>query len=581
MKNDEIAKILFEIGDYLDLKNIPFKPRAYQSAALSLDTLEKDAELIYKEEGLKGLEEIPGVGESIALKIEEYLKTGKIKYYEELKKEKPIDIKNLKRIQGLGFKKIEFLNKELGITNVSELKEAILKNKLRGLKGFGEKSQENILTGISFMEASGTRYLISEIIDDVNEIVGKLGKIKEVKKIEIAGSFRRRRETVGDIDILVASSFPRKVMDEFISYPGVAKIWGRGDTKTSVRMKRGINIDLRVVSENSFGAALQYFTGSKEHNIALRILANSKGYKLNEYGLFKNGIYKVGKKEEDIYQKLGLDYIPPELREDRGEIELALKHKLPKLIELKDIKGDFHTHSSFAGTNISMEEIVLKAISKGYKYIGISDHTQTLKIENGLNEQELNSQTKEIEKLNKKYGKKIRIFHGAEVNILKDGSLDIKDETLERLDFVNIGVHTNFKMSKKDMTRRVLKAMSNKYVTCLVHPTGRIVNRRDSFDLDLEKIFQFAKTNDIALEVNSSERLDLSNYNIKRAKEIGCKFFINTDTHALRQMDRMEYGVYEARRGWATKKDVINTMSLEKVEKFLNKRNLWKNQQEQ
>ncbi|MDD3919026.1 MAG: DNA polymerase/3'-5' exonuclease PolX [Candidatus Pacebacteria bacterium] len=572
MKNEEIAKILFEIGDYLDLKNIPFKPKAYQEAAVSLDSLEKDVEDIYKKEGLKGLEEIQGVGESIALKIEEYLKTGKIKYFEELKKEKPIDLKNLKRIQGLGAKKIEFLNKELGITNVVELKEAIEKNKLKDLKGFGEKSQKNILIGISFMEANGTRYLISEIIDDVNEIVGRLKKIKEVKKIEIAGSFRRRKETVGDIDILVAASFPRKIMDEFVTFPNVVKIWGRGETKTSVRIKKGINIDLRVVTENSFGAALQYFTGSKEHNIALRILANSKGYKLNEYGLFKNDIYKAGKKEEDIYKKLGLEYIPPELREGRNEIEMAAKHKLPKLVELKDVKGDFHTHSSFAGTNISMEEIVLRAIDKGYKYIGISDHTKVLKIEKGLDEEKLKLQKKEIKKLNKRYGSKIRVFHGAEVNILKDGTLDIKNEVLKNLDFVNIGVHTNFKMGKKEMTERIIKAMSNPHVTCLVHPTGRIVNRRGSFDLDLEKIFQFAKTNNIALEVNSSDRLDLSNYHIKRAKEIGCKFFINTDTHALKQMDRMEYGVNEARRGWAEKKDIINTLSLREVEKFLNKR---------
>lgn len=572
MKNEEIAKILFEIGDYLDLKNIPFKPKAYQEAAVSLDTLEKDVEDIYKEEGLKGLEEIPGIGESIALKIEEYLQTGRIKYYQELKKEKPIDVKNLKKIQGLGIKKIEFLNKELGIKNVPELKEAIEKNKLKDLKGFGEKSQKNILIGISFMEANEKRFLISDIIDEVNEIVERLKKIKEVKKIEIAGSFRRKKETVGDIDILVASSFPRKIMDEFVTFPNVVKIWGRGETKTSVRIKKGINVDLRVVPENSFGAALQYFTGSKEHNIALRILANSKGYKLNEYGLFKNEIYKVGKNEEDIYKKLGLEYIPPELREGREEIQTAAKHKLPKLVELKDVKGDFHTHSSFAGTNISMEEIVLKAISKGYKYIGISDHTKTLRIENGLDEKELKLQRKEVEKLNKKYGNKIKVFHGAEVNILKDGSLDIKNDVLKSLDFVNIGVHNNFKMSKKEMTGRIIKAMSNPHVTCLVHPTGRIVNRRDSFDLDLEKIFEFAKTNNIALEVNSSDRLDLSNYHIKRAKEIGCKFFINTDTHALKQMDRMEYGVNEARRGWATKEDIINTLSLREVEKFLNKR---------
>jgi DNA polymerase (family 10) len=570
MKNDEIAKILFEIGEYLDLENIPFKPRAYQSAALSLDNLEKDIEDIYREKGLKGVQEIPGVGKSIALKIEEYLKTGKVEYYEELKRKKPIDVKNLTKIEGLGPKRIDFLNKELGIRNVAELREAIEKNKLKELKGFGEKSQKNILESIAFMESSGLRYLISEVTEDVDMILERLKKIKEVKKMEVAGSFRRRKETVGDIDILIASPFSHKIMDEFVSLPDIVRIWGRGETKSSVRMKKGYDIDLRIVMEDSFGSALQYFTGSKEHNVALRRLAISKGYKLNEYGLFKNDLYKAGKEEEDIYEKLGLQYIPPELRENRGEIEAALKFKLPKLIELKDIKGDFHTHSSFAGTLISMEDIVLRAIQKEYEYIGISDHTKELKIENGLDEKRLALQEKEIRKLNEKY--KIKIFHGAEVNILKDGSLDIKNSALKELDFVNIGIHTNFKMNRKDMTERVLKAMSNPYVTCLTHPTGRIINRRGAFNIDLEKIFKFAKTNNILLEINSSERLDLNDYNIRSAKEKGCKFFINTDTHALKQMDRMKYGVYQARRGWVTKEDVINTLPVREIEKFLKKK---------
>jgi len=572
MKNDEIAKILFEIGEYLDLENIPFKPRAYQTAALSLDNLEKDIEQIYREEGLKGIQKIPGVGQSIALKIEEYLKTEKIEYYEYLKKQKPIDVKNLGKIEGLGPKRIDFLNKELGIRNVAELREAIEKNKLINLPGFGEKSQKNILESIAFMESGGARFLHSEVAEDVDIIIQRLKKLKEVKKIEVAGSFRRRRETVGDIDILVASPASHKIMDEFISLPGVVRIWGRGETKSSVRMRKGYDVDLRIVLEDSFGSALQYFTGSKEHNVALRRLAISQGYKLNEYGLFKNELFKAGKTEKEIYEKLGLEYIPPELRENRGEIEVAKKHKLPKLIELKDIKGDFHTHSSFAGTLISMEDIILRAIQRGYEYIGISDHTRELKIENGLDEKGLMRQSKEIKRLNKKYNNKIRIFHGAEVNVLRDGSLDIKNSVLKELDFVNIGVHTNFKMNRKDMTERILKAMSNPYVTCLTHPTGRIVNRRGAFNIDLEKIFEFAKTKNVLLEINSSERLDLSNYNIRRAKEMGCKFFINTDTHALKQMDRMEYGVYEARRGWATKEDVINTLPLREIEKFLKKK---------
>ena len=564
MKNEKIAKILFEIGEYLELDNIPFKPRAYQMAALSIDNLEEDIQGIYNEKGIKGVLEIQGVGKGIALKIEEYLKTGKIKYLEELKRRKTIDVKNLLKVEGLGPKRISFLNKELGITNILELKQAIKKNKLKELKGFGEKSQQNILESIAFVETSGLRYMLSEVQKDVSMILEKFKKLKEVEKIEVAGSYRRKKETIGDVDILIASSKPKKIMDEFTSFEGVSRVWGKGKTKTSLRMEKGFNIDLRVVPLGSFGSALQYFTGSKEHNVALRRLAILKGYKLNEYGLFKEGVLKAGKDEAGIYKKLGLQFIPPELRENRGEIEAGLKRKIPKLIELKDIRGDFHTHSNFAGTLISMEEIVLKAIQKGYEYIGISDHTKALKIENGLDEKELALQAKEIEKLNKKY-REIRIFHGAEVNILKDGSLDIKNSALKELDFVNIGVHANFKMKKEEMTERVLKAMSNPYVTCLVHPTGRIVNKREAYDIDLEKIFEFANLRKILLEVSSSHRLDLNDYNIKRAKEKGCKFLINTDTHMLKHMNRMKYGIYQARRGWLTKKDVINTLPLNKI----------------
>jgi DNA polymerase (family 10) len=384
MKNEKIAKILFEIGEYLELDNIPFKPRAYQMAALSIDNLEEDIQGIYNEKGIKGVLEIQGVGKGIALKIEEYLKTGKIKYLEELKRRKTIDVKNLLKVEGLGPKRISFLNKELGITNILELKQAIKKNKLKELKGFGEKSQQNILESIAFVETSGLRYMLSEVQKDVSMILEKFKRLKEVEKIEVAGSYRRKKETIGDVDILIASSKPKKIMDEFTSFEGVSRVWGKGKTKTSLRMEKGFNIDLRVVPLGSFGSALQYFTGSKEHNVALRRLAILKGYKLNEYGLFKEGVLKAGKDEAGIYKKLGLQFIPPELRENRGEIEAGLKRKIPKLIELKDIRGDFHTHSNFAGTLISMEEIVLKAIQKGYEYIGISDHTKALKIENGL-----------------------------------------------------------------------------------------------------------------------------------------------------------------------------------------------------
>ena len=568
MKNEEIAKILFEIGDYLDMEEVPFKPKAYQTAAISLDNLEKDVFEIYKEEGLKGIEEIEGVGESIALKIEEYLKTGRIKYFEKLKKESPIDLETLLKIEGLGHKRIKFLYKELGIKNLKQLQRAIDDKKIEGLKGFGEKTQRNIKEGIKFLKEHTGRFLMSEIEDDVKNICINLKKNPETKQIAVAGSYRRRKETVGDIDILITSSFPAKIMTNFVSMPEAVKIWAKGPTKSSIRLQKGCDADLRIVEAGSFGAALQYFTGSKEHNVALRKIALKKGYKLNEYGLFKGNLKVAGKNEEGIYKKLGLEYIEPELRENSGEIKAAQKGALPKLIELKNIKGDMHCHTNWTDGENSIEEVVQRAISLKYEYVGITDHTQDLKLENGLNERRLEKQAQEIRKLNKKYGK-FKIFHGAEVNILKNGKLDIKNSTLKELDFVSISVHSHLKMKEKEMTERVLLAMSNPYVKLLNHPTGRIVNKRPKSAIDLEKIFEFAIKRNIAMEINSSHRMDLCDIDIRRAKEKGCKFFINTDEHSIKQMERIKYGVYQARRGWLEKKDVINSMTLKKISEFL------------
>jgi DNA polymerase (family 10) len=554
MKNEEIAKLLFEIGDLLEIENIPFKPKAYQEAAISIDNLDRDIEEIYKDEGLKGIESISKVGKNIALKIEEYLKTGKLKYYKELKKRNPVDIETFLKIEGLGHKRIKVLYQELGIRNLDQLKEAIEKNKLEDLYGFGKITQNNILQGIDFLEKHHGRVLMSEVEEDVNRIFELLKKQKEVSMIEVAGSFRRRKETIGDIDILVASSFPKKIMNIFTTMDEVEKVWGSGLTKSSIRLKKGFDVDLRIVSEKSFGAALQYFTGSKAHNVHLRKIAIKKGYKLNEYGLYEDDRCIASKTEKEIYNKLGMEYIPSELRENRGEIDLAILNKLPKLIELQDIKGDLHCHSNWSDGVYPIEEIVLKAISLDYKYIGISDHTRH--IVNGLTEDDLLNQAKEIKKLNKKYEGKIKILHGAEVNILDNGELDIKNSVLKKLDYVAVGIHSKFKM---DQTKRILKALENPYVTFLVHPTGRIINKRESYKVDLDAIFNYAKGKNIYLEINASSRMDLNEVDIKRAKKIGCKFVINTDAHQLVHFDRIKYGVYQARRGWLSKKDVINT----------------------
>lgn len=570
MDNDSVAKILFEIGEILEMEGVPFKPRAYQKAAISIDHLEDSLLDIYKKEGIKGIEKIPGIGKSISEKIEEYIETGRIKYYEKLKKESPVDLENLLKIEGLGPKKIKVLFQELQIKNVEQLEKAIDKDNLVDLDGFGEKTQENIKKGIEFLKEQKGRFLISEISKDVEKIITYLKKIKEVKKIEVAGSFRRRKETIGDLDILIVSSFPEKIMNCFTTMDDVVRIWARGATKSSVRVKKGYDVDLRVVPLESFGAALQYFTGSKDHNVHLRRIAIKKGYKLNEYGLYNKEKCIAGKNEVEIYKKLGLDFVEPQLREDRGEIELAESKMLPNLIKLSDLKGDLHCHTSWNGGVNSIEEMVLTAKKLGYEYLGISDHTKDLTIENGLDEKKLEEQSRAIKKINEKL-KGFKVLHGAEVNILKDGSLDIKNSTLKELDYVNIGIHSGFKMKMSLMTERILKALSNPYVTSFNHPTGRIVNIREGYQVDLEEVFKFAKQKNILLEINSSQRLDLSDINIKRAKDVGCKFLINTDAHDVNGLNRMQYGIYQAQRGFLEAKNVLNTRKLKEIEKFLKK----------
>jgi len=572
MKNQEIAHIFYEIAQFLEMEGVQFKPQAYQKAAITLENLKENIEEIYKKGGRKALEKIPGVGKSIAEKIEEYLKTGRIKYYEELKKKTPVEMEELTAIEGVGPKMVKVLYQKLGIRNLKDLEKAARAHKIAPLFGFGEKTERNILEGIEFLKKSKGRFLLGEILPQVREIERKLRALKEVKKVAVAGSVRRRKETIGDVDFLVVSDNPQKVMDFFTSLPQIVKVWGKGTTKSSIRLKQGFDVDLRVVPEDSFGSALQYFTGSKEHNIATRKLALEKGLKLNEYGVFKGKKKIAGRTEEEVYKAIGLPWIPPELRRNEGEIEAGLSGKLPQLIELKDIKGDLHTHTNYDGGANSIEEMVEEARKRGYQYLGITDHTKFLKIEHGLDERRLIQQGKEIDKLNEKFkeeGINFRILKGAEANILNDGSLDIGEDVLKKLDYVNAGVHSHFKMSRKEMTERIIKAMKNPYVKILVHPTGRILKKREGFQLDFDKILRAAKEFKVALEVNSfPERLDLNEYNIRKAIRMGVKLVINTDAHHKDQLRYMEFGVYQARRGWAEKKDVINTFPLEKLLKF-------------
>jgi len=579
MKNQELAKVLYDIARYLEMDEVPFKPYAYEKVALVLETMEEDVEKIYKQGGKEALLKIPGVGEGIAKAIEEYLKTGTIKIYEQYKKKLPINLDELTKVEGLGAKRARVLYKKLGIKNVKDLEKAAKSHKIAPLFGFGEKTEKNILEGIAFLKRDKGRFLLGEIMPTVKDIIEKLGSLKEVKKISTAGSVRRMKETIGDVDILIVSTKPAKVMDYFCSLSGIEKIWGRGSTKASVRMKEGFDVDVRVVPEKSYGSALQYFTGSKEHNIATRIIAINKGLKLNEYGVFKGSKMIAGRTEKEVYKAIGLLWMEPELIENTGEIEASLRQVqgklpgLPEIIGYKDIKGDLHCHSNWNGGENSIKEMAEYAQSLGYEYIGISDHTKFLRIEHGLNERQLLTQRKEIEKINAKFKSQIskfRILQGCECNILPDGSVDIKNEVLAQLDYVIAGVHSAMKQDKARMTERIIKAMKNPNIDIISHPTGRLLQRRDEYQIDFEKILKVAKETGTILEINSyPERLDLKDTNIRKAKEIGVKMVINTDSHQKEQMHFMEYGISQARRGWAEKKDIVNTQLLERLLKFL------------
>jgi len=571
MKNQELAEIFNSMANYLAMDNIFFRSNAYRKVAMVLETLEQDVE------DIENLEEIAGVGKHIASKIEEYLKTGKIKDYEKLKKETPIKLEEIIAVEGMGIKKTKVLYEKLKVKNLKDLERVAKAHKIASLEGFGEKTEKNILEGITFLKKSKGRFLLGEIDLIVKEILEKLSKLKEVQKISIAGSFRRKKETIGDIDILVVSQKPEKVMAFFVNMDNVVKVWSEGSTRSSVRIRNGIDVDLRVVSAKSYGSALQYFTGSKEHNIATRRVAIKKRLKLNEYGVFKEKKQIAGRTEKEVYRAIGLDWVAPEMRENQGEVQLAQKKKLPKIIKQEDIKGDLHCHSNWDdedGGKNSIKEIAETAIKMGYEYIGISDHTKNLTIEHSLDEKQLLKQKKEICKLNKKFkdlpaGRQVKILWGCEANILKDGSIDIADDVLKQMDYVIAGVHSNMKMDKKEMTERIITAMKNPHVDIIAHLTGRILQKRDEYQIDFDTILKVAKENKVVLEINSSPyRLDLKDSNIRKTKKAGVKMIINTDAHHISQLGLMEFGVSQARRGWAEKKDIINTQPLSQLLKY-------------
>ena len=570
MKNQNLAKMFYEIADYLEMDGVPFKPYAYQKAAMTLEAMKEDVEDVYKQGGVKALRALPGVGDAIAKKIEEYLTTGGLRYYEEFKEKMPIDLDEIIRVEGMGPRRAKILFEKLGVKNLKELEEAARGRRIAPLSGFGEKTENNILEAIEFLKRSKGRFLLGDLLPVAEKVLEKLLGVKGVECADMAGSLRRMKETIGDVDLLVISRDPERVMDVFVSMPGVEKIWGKGKTKSSVRMTEGFDMDIRVIAPESYGAALQYFTGSKEHNIALRKIAIDRGFKLSEYGLFKGSKNIAARTEEEIYRRLGLQWIPPEMREDRGEIGLAEGGKLPDLVSEEDIRGDLHVHSDWDGGSNSIEKIAETARERGYQYVGISDHTKFLKIERGLDEKKIRERNSEIDRLNEK-GKKarfrFRILKGCEANIMNDGSIDISDDVLAELDFVIAGIHSQFKMTRAEMTERITRALRNPHVDILSHPTGRILKRRDEYEADFDRLLKVAREEGKSLEINAyPERLDLNDTNIMKAAKAGVRMVVNTDAHHVDQLAMMRYGVAQARRGWAEKKDIINTWP---VEKFL------------
>jgi len=569
INNKEIAVILYEIGEYLGIKGIQFKPRAYEKAGYSVENLEEEVSEIYKKGGLKAVEDIPGVGVSIAKKIEELIKTGHLKYYEKLKKSLPVKIGELSSIEGVGPKMIFKLYKKLKVKNINDLEKAAKIGKIAKIAGLGKKTEEKILKGIEFLRKSGNRFILGSILPQARLIEDRLRNLKEVDRAAIAGSIRRMQETIGDLDILVTSEKPEKVIDFFVSMPEIVHIYSKGNTKTMVRLKNGMDADLRVVPDKSFGAALQYFTGDKRHNITLRILAEKKKYKLNEYGLWRGKKLIAGRTEEEIYRALGMATPPPEIRTDSGEIQAALKNKLPKLIDYGDVKGDLQVTTDWTDGENSIEEMALVAQEIGLEYIAITDHTKSLAMTGGADEKKLLKQIAEIDRIQKKFTK-IKVLKGAEVNILKDGSLDIKDKVLARLDVVGIAVHSHFNLPRSEQTKRIVKAMRNKNADILFHPTGRLIQKRGPYDVDVEEIMKAAKETGTILEIDADPyRLDLKDEYIRKAVEAGIKLAIDADAHSKNSFHYLEYGIAQARRGWAAKNDIINTRPWPEVLKLL------------
>lgn len=566
--NIEIAEKFHKLANLLEIEGAnPFRVRAYRNAARIIGGLTKNAsDLIQRGEDLS---ELPGIGKDLAEKIKILVETGELPLLQEIETRLPPVLNELMKIEGLGPKRIQILYKKLKIKNIDDLKLAIEKGRVKKLKGFGEKTQQNILQGIEHLNQSMVRVKLADAIPIVNSIINYLKHFKGIEQIECAGSFRRRKETVGDLDIVVSANKGAKIIDHFVGFSEVTEILSQGSTRSTVHLHSGLQVDLRVVPKTSYGAALLYFTGSKEHNIAVRKMAMQKNLKINEYGVFKNEKQIAGRTESDIYKQLGLSYIEPELREDRGEIEAALEGHLPKLINLDDIRGDLHCHTQDSNGHDSLEDMVKAAQSCGYDYIAIADHSKHPHVTHGLDKKALLNQIKKIDQLNGKL-KNFVILKSIDVAILEDGSLDLPDTILKELDLITGSIHSKFTLSREKQTERIMRAMDHPYFNILAHPAGRLINKREPYSFDIERIIIAAKERGCLLELNAQpERLDLNDRHCQMAKEMGLKIAISSAAHSTLELNYMQFGLYQARRGWLQQSDVINTLSLKDLKKAL------------
>lgn len=571
--NAEIARVLREMAGFLEMRDVPFKPRAYEEAANSVESLDRPLAELYGEGGTAALDELPGVGKGIAERIAELLETGACADRDRLAAETPVDVLGLDAVEGLGPKTIKVLYEKLGVRDLSDLEKAARAGRIHGLPHLGAKTEAKILRGIGFLRQESGRRPLGEVLDLARDIEARLAAAPDVQRAATAGSIRRRKETIGDADFVAVSRQPGRVAALFTAMPEVAHVHGRGVTKCSVRLANGMDADLRIVPAESFGAALLYFTGSKAHNLALRRIAQDRGLKLNEYGLFRGDESIAGRTEEEVYAALGLAWVAPELRENGGEIEAAASGRLPALIEYGALRGDLQTQTDWTDGANSIEEMVAEAKRLGFEYIAVTDHTRSLAMTHGSDERRLLEQAAAIRKLDRKL-RGFRVLAGAEVNIDRDGGLDVADEALARLDVVGIAVHSHFGLSRGEQTRRIVRAMENPHADILFHPTGRLLARRDAYDVDIDAVIAAAARTGTILEIDAfPDRLDLKDEHARKAIAAGVELAINSDAHSVEHLRYAnDFGIGVARRAWATADDVVNARPVDRMLASLKRR---------